>query len=164
MVARTLGIDIGISSIGWALVEIENDSIQSNGGKIIASGSRIFPKAEHPKYKTSLALPRRAARSQRRLVKRRAGRMLEIKKYLSKMLDIPLEDMLEQNEKNKLPTLFRINEEKIPLKEELEQKQKKLFKKGDKSVWELRALALDKRLEPRELARVILHIAKRRGV
>lgn len=163
MVARTLGIDIGISSIGWALVEIENDSIQSNGGKIIASGSRIFPKAEHPKDKSSLALPRREARSQRRLLRRRARRMLEIKRYLSKMLDIPLEDMLEQNEKNKLPTLFRINEEKIPLKEELEQKQKKLFKKGDKSVWELRALALDKRLEPRELARVILHIAKRRG-
>ena len=162
MLIKTLGIDIGISSIGWALVEMD-DTKSSNENKIIASGVRIFPKAEHPKDKTSLALPRRAARSQRRLLRRRARRMLEIKKYLSKMLGIPLEDMLEQNEKNKLPTLFRINEEKIPLKEELEQKQKKLFKKGDKSVWELRALALDKKLEARELARVILHIAKRRG-
>lgn len=69
--ATVLGIDLGIASVGFALVDAEN-------AKIIALGSRIFEAAEHPKDGSSLALPRRLARGRRRTLRRRRSRLKEI--------------------------------------------------------------------------------------
>jgi len=76
-----LGLDLGITSIGWALVNID-EKIENN--KIIDSGVRIFTIAEHPKDGKSLALPRREARSARRTTKRKAQRLRAIKRLLVK--------------------------------------------------------------------------------
>lgn len=137
---RTLGVDIGIASIGWALLEGELEEDKVIHKEILASGVRIFTKAETPK-KESLALPRRIARSARRRTRRKRERMLQIKSFLSSSLGIPLEAMFQEE---KLAPLFQTSKTFL-------------------SPWQLRAKALDELLSKEELARVILHIAKSRG-
>lgn len=67
-----LGLDVGIASIGWALVALDENGFPF---KIIDLGSRIFDKAENPKDGSSLASLRREFRSQRRLIRRRRYRL-----------------------------------------------------------------------------------------
>ena len=71
---KVLAFDIGISSIGWALVE---------SGELKDTGVRIFTKAENPQDGSSLALPRRKARGVRRRLARRKTRLNELKRYKS---------------------------------------------------------------------------------
>ncbi|MEA2072584.1 MAG: type II CRISPR RNA-guided endonuclease Cas9, partial [Campylobacterota bacterium] len=128
-----LGLDLGITSIGWALVKVDEKVKENN--KIIKSGVRIFTIAEHPKDGKSLALPRREARSARRTTKRKAQKLRAIKQLLIK------NKILTQDE---LDTLFIGN-------------------KGQKDVWELRREALYRELNNRELSRIMIHLAKHRG-
>ena len=145
---RTLGIDIGIASIGWALIEDRGEIADSPAAnpkhdiQIIDSGVRIFTRAENPKDKSSLALPRRLARSARKSTRRKRNRILQVKKYLAHALNLELEALL--GESDRLSPIFQTS-------------------KAFVSPWQLRVDALDRRLEDSELARVILHIAKRRG-
>ncbi len=74
-----LGLDIGIASIGWAVLRCDKDG---EPAKIEDLGVRIFDKAEHPKNGASLALPRRLARSARRRIRRRRHRKERIKVML----------------------------------------------------------------------------------
>lgn len=75
----TLGLDIGISSIGWAV--LEND-ITGESEKIADLGVRIFDAAEHRQTGASLAAPRREARSSRRRLRRRRHRKERIRNLL----------------------------------------------------------------------------------
>ncbi|STP11925.1 CRISPR associated protein [Helicobacter mustelae] len=138
---RTLGIDIGIASIGWAVIEGEYTDKGLENKEIVASGVRVFTKAENPKNKESLALPRTLARSARRRNARKKGRIQQVKHYLSKALGLDLECFVQGE---KLATLFQTSKDFL-------------------SPWELRERALYRVLDKEELARVILHIAKRRG-
>lgn len=70
-----LGIDIGITSIGFAGV---NNGIS----KILCSGVHIFEAAENPKDGASLAAPRREKRGMRRVVRRRAARKNAVRQLL----------------------------------------------------------------------------------
>jgi len=72
----TLGFDIGITSVGWAVLQ---NNLQGEPFKIENLGVRIFEKAEQPKTGASLALPRREARSARRRLRRRRHRKERIK-------------------------------------------------------------------------------------
>ncbi|WP_297441159.1 type II CRISPR RNA-guided endonuclease Cas9 [Sulfurimonas sp.] len=128
-----LGLDLGITSIGWALVDIDEKNLQNN--KIIDSGVRIFTIAEHPKDGKSLALPRREARSARRTTKRKAQKLRAIKRLLIKNKIISQEE---------LDNLF-------------------LGNKGQKDVWDLRKEALYRELNNKELSRIMIHLAKHRG-
>lgn len=74
-----LGLDLGIASVGWAIVEIDEDG---NPIRLIDVGVRTFDTAEVPKTGESLALARRLARSARRLVQRRASRLKKAKRLL----------------------------------------------------------------------------------
>lgn len=75
---RVLGIDGGIASTGWAVVEIsESEAV----GRVVAAGSRTFESPEEPsqtgpKLKNA---ERRLFRGQRRVVRRRAQRMAQIR-------------------------------------------------------------------------------------
>jgi CRISPR-associated endonuclease Csn1 len=69
MVERILGLDIGIASLGWAVIDYDKENQENN--KIVKSGVRIFTIAENPKTGESLALPRRNARGARRTNKRK---------------------------------------------------------------------------------------------
>ena len=80
----TLGLDIGIASVGWAV--LQND-INGEPIKIERLGVRIFEQAENPKDGSSLAAPRREARGSRRVVRRRKHRKERIK-YLMEQTGI----------------------------------------------------------------------------
>ena len=71
MLPYGIGLDIGITSVGWTTVALdENDRPYG----IIGMGSRIFDAAEQPKTGESLAAPRREARSARRRLRRHRHR------------------------------------------------------------------------------------------
>lgn len=76
-----IGLDIGITSVGWAVVAL--DSKEKPCG-IINMGSRIFDAAEHPKNGASLAAPRREARSTRRRLRRHRHRNQRIRALMIK--------------------------------------------------------------------------------
>lgn len=130
---KILGFDIGVTSIGWAFVE---------GEELKDCGVRIFTKAENPKNGDSLAAPRREARSTRRRLARRKARLNTIKRLLCEEFGLNLNDYLAND--GELPKAYQTSQDA-------------------KSPYELRTLALEQKLEPKELARAILHIAKHRG-
>lgn len=76
-----IGLDIGIASVGWAVVAL-NENAEPYG--LIRCGSRIFDKAEQPKTGDSLAAPRREARSARRRLRRRSLRKADLYELMEK--------------------------------------------------------------------------------
>lgn len=75
-----LGLDIGIGSVGWAVVRNEEDV-----KRIEDFGVRIFSSGEYPKTRERFSQQRRSKRSARRLIRRRAHRKLRLKNYLEKI-------------------------------------------------------------------------------
>ncbi len=86
----TLGLDIGIASIGWAVLKNNEQGLPC---KIEDLGVRIFEAAEHPKTGASLALPRRQARGTRRCIRRRQHRKERIKNLIEAVGLMKKEDM-----------------------------------------------------------------------
>ena len=70
----SLGLDIGTTSVGWAVVNETKQRIED-------LGVRIFERPENPKNGESLAKPRRDARSVRRRLKRRRERLDYLKQF-----------------------------------------------------------------------------------
>ena len=70
----SLGLDIGTSSVGWAVLDLEKERIHD-------LGVRIFERPEDPQNGDSLAKPRRDARSARRRLKRRRQRLNYLKQF-----------------------------------------------------------------------------------
>nr|MDA3907566.1 type II CRISPR RNA-guided endonuclease Cas9 [Sulfurimonas sp.] len=140
-----LGLDLGITSIGWALVSVDEVNYEvreslsydetSKNSKIIDSGVRIFTIAEHPKDGKSLALPRREARSARRTTKRKAQKLRAIKRLLVE------NKIIRESE---IDNLFIGNKKQL-------------------DVWQLRRDALYSLIDNRELTRIMIHLAKHRG-
>jgi len=71
----TLGIDLGIGSCGWALIE----NADSTNGRIVAMGVRCFDVPETAKERTPTNQVRRRNRLLRRVIKRRRQRMNEVR-------------------------------------------------------------------------------------
>lgn len=71
----TFGFDIGIASVGWAVL---------NEYRIVDLGVRCFDKAETAKEGESLNLTRRMARLMRRRLRRRAWRLTKVARLLKK--------------------------------------------------------------------------------
>jgi len=67
-----LGLDIGTNSIGWWLVEFDDD--HPEGVRHVDGGTRIFSDGRDPKTGASLAVDRRQARAMRRRRDRYLGR------------------------------------------------------------------------------------------
>lgn len=163
---KVLGFDIGVASIGWALVE---DSVLKD------CGVRIFTNAENTKDGSSLALPRREARSVRRRLARRKARLNELKRLVAAEFGLNLEDFLANA--GELPRAYKLSKCEIADYDSYEkrkairknnntQEKEKLaqeLEKCDTNPYKLRFEALNRKLEPLEFARVILHIAKHRG-
>lgn len=132
--AYGIGLDIGIASVGWAVVDLDYDE---NPMGIIRMGSRIFDAAVNRNAKNaqeaSLALPRREARSARRRLRRHRHRLERIKNLFIQ------EKLIDENGLNNL------------------------FSGKLKDIYQLRTEALDKLLTDEEMVRVLIHIAQRRG-
>ncbi len=76
----TLGIDLGIASCGWALI----DQDDMNPGRIVAMGSRTWDAPETDKDRRPTNQLRRGHRSMRRVLNRRRQRMSEIRRLFHK--------------------------------------------------------------------------------
>lgn len=127
LMSYILGVDIGITSIGFAGVNLDHK-------KILFAGTHIFEAAENPKDGSSLAGPRREKRGMRRVIGRRSQRKKQIRSLL-----------LRYGLKN----IEFIDQSKIEA--------------VNLSPWDLRKAALERKLEDVEFARVLFHIAKKRG-
>lgn len=128
-----LGLDIGSNSIGWALLELEDDKPIG----IIDTGVRIFNRAVEDKIPTPKNAKRRQARLSRRVIQRRARRKARMQSYLIEIGLLP-EKLANATNREKL-----------------------LNELGD--PYDLRAKALDQPLSEYELGRVFLHLVQRRG-
>lgn len=124
---RVLGLDGGIASIGWALIETGD-----GWGEIVAAGVRMFDAPETDKERTPTNQIRRLHRGQRRVIRRRRQRMAGIRALFMR------HGLLREANRDAL-------------------------KQPGLDPWSLRVAALDRRLEPVELAVSLGHIARHRG-
>ena len=83
-----LGLDIGIASVGWAVLRHDKDG---NPDKIINRGVRVFEACEKPKDGKSLAAARREFRGLRRRLRRKKHRLDRIKELICSEFNISLE-------------------------------------------------------------------------
>jgi CRISPR-associated endonuclease Csn1 len=77
--ARILGLDCGIASVGWAVLEY--DAAETTGS-IIACGTRMFDTPETDKERRPKSELRRMYRGQRRVIRRRRQRMNAVRKLM----------------------------------------------------------------------------------
>lgn len=133
MESITLGLDLGTSSIGWALLGAGETKVSS---KLIACGSRIFHEALDAKTKAPKNQARRDARSARKLVARRKMRK-------ETLLNLLVKSGLLPEDKESRDLLLVDNKQFEP--------------------YRLRKHGLDERLSLFELGRIMYHINLRRG-
>jgi len=133
-VSRTLGLDIGLASVGWSLIESRHGAPCT----IVQAGVRVFPMGMELDDKgkgTSRSVERREARQRRRQLDRRAMRKALIRSILFK------NDLAPDRKTD--TSGWREFERFNP--------------------YELRAKGLDHALTPHEFGRVLFHLAQRRG-
>ena len=84
------GLDVGIASCGWAVVDLQ-------GKRILAMGSRCFDAPEDPKTKSLYNAERRTKRGMRRLTHRRKARMNSIRRLMRDcgLLDDPSHEFFQ---------------------------------------------------------------------
>ncbi|HCW53240.1 MAG TPA: hypothetical protein DG753_05795 [Clostridium sp.] len=68
-------LDVGITSVGWSVINIEKQRIEDLGG-------RTFPGVEDPKTGLPLAAVRRNARGSRKRIRRRRYRLKRYKRLV----------------------------------------------------------------------------------
>jgi CRISPR-associated endonuclease Csn1 len=144
---RVLGLDLGTSSIGWALVDtdIQSDDKSSylHDCKILGLGVRIFPESVEPKTKTLLNIQRREKRGIRKLYRRRRSRTISLIYALQHLQFLPAGIV----NSTYIATLGEAISKDVQYK----------------SPYELRTKALTQKLELFELGYAIFHLAQRRG-
>ncbi len=124
----SIGLDIGISSVGWAVINLDKERIED-------LNTRMFDVAENPKNGSSLATPRREARSTRRRIRRRRYRVSRIRSFIMN------KGLLSEIQADQLYT----------------------WKDDDLDIWLVRVNGLERKLSDREFARILIHYAKNRG-
>lgn len=138
-----IGLDIGIGSVGWSVMDYEN-------GKINDFGVRIFDSGENIKDRDRDSQKRRGFRSQRRQIRRRHHRKERLKFLLSKF-GITTIDKLNSWYKDGNAISKKID----------------VLGNGkdyrSKDIYALRAIGLENQLTGEELAAVLLHICNHRG-
>ena len=127
-----LGLDLGVASVGWACVWVDE---KEHPIGLLDCGVRTFERAEVPKTGDSLALARRQARSVRRLIRRRAHRLLRLRRLLKREGVLSATDFNENGLVQGLPI----------------------------DAWALRVAGLDRKLSNKEWTAVLLHLVKHRG-
>ena len=139
---KLLGLDIGSASVGWMMLGFEDEKITG----IIDKGVRVFdPGMENIELDgkgESRNLKRRGARLVRRILERRTRRIGRLAHVLQIGGLLPEGGLLAGQERNDF------------------------FNTLDKEIdppYQLRARALDERMEPFELGRAIYHLGQRRG-
>ena len=144
-----LGLDIGISSVGWGLLELDE---YNNPYKIINVGSRIFPPGEVEKTGDSRAKERREKRGNRRISRRREFRLDRVRNllYENGYLKGSISSNIVSKKNEELSIIFdsMIN---------------KYYTEKNTNPYILKIEALDRKLTNDELSIVLVHYAKKRG-
>ncbi|MCY4148142.1 MAG: type II CRISPR RNA-guided endonuclease Cas9 [Gammaproteobacteria bacterium] len=138
----TLGLDVGIASVGWAILGED---------RIINLGVRAFNKAETDKEGKPLNEARRTARLTRRRLSRRASRLKKLRQLFKEEginLAPEASSSCATGDKHQVEGWLQ----KHPL-----------FQSHRQSPWILRVEGLGRKLEDSEWANVIFHICKYRG-
>ncbi len=130
---KILGIDLGIASIGWALIEADDKTPQ----KIIDMGVRIIPLTadDEKEFSQGNAITKNQKRTEKRTQRKGLDRYQLRRKALLRLLE----------EKKMMPNKYLLLE-LSPLE-----------------IWGLRDKALHSKLSLQELGRVWLHLNQRRG-
>jgi CRISPR-associated endonuclease Csn1 len=154
---QKLGLDLGSSSIGWALRE--NDKIEKRGVITFQSG---MMKGQTGGY-TSPTRDRREARSKRRLIQARKYRKWELLKILLNKF-VPLsKNELELWSKYKKGQIQKFPDNENFLKWLACDFTYNESSKKYNNPYELRVEALDNKLSNHEFGRALYHLVQRRG-
>jgi CRISPR-associated endonuclease Csn1 len=187
---KILGLDLGTNSIGWALIE-RNDE---KAGRIIKAGSRILPMSQDilGKFDSGQSISQTAERTRFRGIRRLRERHLLRRERLHRVLKIlgflPLhyEKYIDFDKhygqfipdtEPKLPYQFNIeiNKAEFIFKDSFEemvlefaQHQPKVLEGGKKipydwTIYYLRKKALTRKIEKEELAWLLLNFNQKRG-
>ena len=135
---RILGLDVGIASCGWGVIEIGEPD-----GVIVAAGARCFDAPLVDKTGEPKSAQRRAARGARRVIRRRRQRMNQVRKLLH------TNGLLPDSTSNALHEALR-----------------RVSPKGAHppvTPWTLRTAVHSRLLTNDELSIVLGHIARHRG-
>lgn len=110
--AKILGLDVGIGSLGWAVIDEEAQRIDDLGVRIFESGEEGARKAADRASQV-----RRAYRSTKRLNKRRKQRKLRLKQFLESIDIISVEEVnSEYRTKGNNPDVWRYRAEGLKRK------------------------------------------------
>lgn len=138
MAERILGIDLGIASCGWGIIEFA-----TGAGRVVSAGVRCFDAPLVDKTGEPKSAQRRAARGARRVIRRRRQRMSAIRRLLHE------HGFLAESSPDALHSAL-----------------KRISPVGAHppiTPWSLRAAAHVRRLTKDELAIALGHIARHRG-
>ena len=153
----TLGLDLGVSSLGWAMVELDP---KQRPKRILNAGVRIFEAGVEGDVEqgkdSSRAVQRREARQPRRQHWRRQHRKAKLFRLLQQHGLLPKSDSVEPDVRKRV-----IDELDAELKAKHIADDDHLG--HQKLPYILRALAAEKKVEPFELGRAIYNLAQRRG-
>lgn len=127
---KILGLDVGIGSLGWAVIDEDNHRIVDLGVRIFESGEEGASKAADRASQV-----RRSYRANKRLNKRSKQRKARLKQLLETLNVISVESINEY---------YRTHG-------------------NNPDVWRYRSEGLNRRLEPIELASVLINFANYRG-
>jgi CRISPR-associated endonuclease Csn1 len=191
MKKNILGLDLGTNSIGWALIE-KNE--EENNDKIIGAGCRIIPMSQDVlgKFDSGVSISQTAERTNFRGIRRLRERHLLRRERLHRVLNIlgflpshytseidfkkrlgqfipeaePKMAYIPNKEKNKSDFIFQnaFNE----MLADFAQFQPQLLENGKKlpydwTIYYLRKKALTEKIEKEELAWLLLHFNQKRG-
>lgn len=160
-----LGLDIGANSVGWALVELDAGN---RPAAVLRAGVRIFSAGVEGDLakgrEESRAAARREKRLQRRQLRRRAARQRDLFRVLQRHRLLPAAPAGVVGGSERRHTV--LNALDTALRERLlaaagGEDERRAVQQA--LPYALRRHALDRRLEPEELGRVIYHLAQRRG-
>ncbi len=144
-----LGVDIGISSVGWGLLQLNE---KNEPFKILDTGVRIFTPGEVPKTGASKALERRQKRGTRRINQRREYRLDRVRLLLSNNGFLPkVSSEIKPSEREEILTL------------EFDKLLNEYYKNKNTNPYELKVEALRRKLSNEELVIILNHYAKHRG-
>lgn len=144
-----VGLDIGISSVGWALLALDENT---NPYRIIDVGSRIFTPGEESSG-DSKAKARREKRGTRRVTRRREFRIDRVRNLLYKNNYL----------KGKINEDNVVSEKNIELTKLYNDMITEYYKKNNTNPYILKVEALNRKLTDEELSIILVHYAKKRG-
>jgi CRISPR-associated endonuclease Csn1 len=135
------GFDLGVTSVGWAVISQPEGNPGEDTGKVLRMGVRIFPETREPAKAggpgEALNATRRIKRLMRRTLRRKRWRRVKLREALTEAGLLPPE-AIERDDKRRQPP-------------------------AGQDPYALRARGLTEALAPHDVGWALLHLLKRRG-